>query len=314
MRIWRYRSVEPGAARVAVQARAGSPVVDLVRAWTETTGDDAAHPGLTSTLALIEGGPDVWERARACAEAAPAGTVVAEGSDGFPWLCPFDRIASLRDFLAFESHVKLGAARRKGGVPAYWYEAPVYYKGNHRELLGPGDEIPWPSYSGHLDFELEIAMVIGRRGKNIAERDAPGHVFGFTLFNDISARDVQMREVSAWLGPAKGKDFANVFGPCIVTADELGTQPDVDMRCLVNGEEWGRGRSGDMHWSWADMISFVSRHETIFPGDVYGSGTPGGCCGLDLGRRIAPGDEIRLEVDPPAGLSLSNVVGARIAI
>lgn len=311
MRVWRYVSDEFGAPRVAVQAAADAPKIDLGRALPGVIGHRLDPRTSTSTFDLIEAGPDAWQAARRCAESAPDAAAVSEDVDGFRWLCPFDRMASLRDFLAFESHVKLGAERRSGVVPPYWYEAPVYYKGNHRQLLGPGDDIPWPSYTDHLDFELEIAMVIGRRGTDVSAGDAGGHIFGFSLFNDVSARDVQMREVSAWLGPAKGKDFANVFGPCIVTADEIGAAPDLEMRCFVNDEEWGRGRSGDLHWSWGDMIALVSRGETIFPGDVYGSGTPGGCCGLDLGRNLAPGDEVRLELGAPAGISMTNIVGPR---
>lgn len=298
--------------RLAVQAGADAPIVDLVGAWTMTVGDLEGDlgPYLSSTLHLVEGGTQLWDRVRGVAEACPDDAVVDEGVPDFRWLCPFDRIASLRDFLAFESHVALGAERRGGEIPPYWYEAPVYYKGNHRELLGPGDTLPWPSYTTHLDFELEMAMVVGARGRDIPAEDAGRHVFGFTVFNDVSARDVQMDEVTAWLGPAKGKDFANVLGPCVVTADEIGAAPDVEMRCLVNGDEWGRGRSGDLHWSWADMIAFVSRGETVYPGDVYGSGTPGGCCGLDLGRRLQPGEEVRLEIDVPGGMTLTNVVGS----
>jgi 2-keto-4-pentenoate hydratase/2-oxohepta-3-ene-1,7-dioic acid hydratase in catechol pathway len=203
----------------------------------------------------------------------------------------------LRDFLAFEDHVRRGAERRNTKVPDYWYEAPVYYKGNHRTIIGPNDECPWPAYTDHLDFELELAMIVSNRGRNISREDASQHVFGFAVLNDFSARDIQSREMSAWLGPSKGKDFATALGPCIVTADEIGANPDLAMICRVNGEEWGRGRSADMQWQWADMIAHVSMYEDIYPGDVYGSGTPGGCCGLDLDRRLSPGDVVELEIE-----------------
>ena len=242
--------------------------------------------------ALIGAGPEVW--ALAAEIAASSNNPVPEDAR---WLCPLDRVASLRDFLAFEDHVKHGAQRRGGEVPAYWYEAPVYYKGNHRALLGPDDECPWPSYTEHLDFELELAAVIGKGGRDVAPEDAGAHIFGFTVFNDFSARDVQAKELSAWLGPGKAKDFANAFGPCIVTADEVGSEPDLEMVCRVNGEEWGRARSSEMHWRWSEMIAHVSRAEDIYPGDVYGSGTPGGCCGLDLGRSLTPGDAVELEIE-----------------
>ena len=250
---------------------------------------------LSSTIAFIEAGKGLWRRAEDVAATAPEDARV--DLDEVRLLCPLDRIASLRDFLAFEDHVKRGAARRGGQVPAYWYEAPIYYKGNHRALLGPDDECPWPSYTQHLDLELELAMIVGRRGRDIAPDEAHDYVFGFTVFNDFSARDIQARETSAWLGPGKGKDFANALGPCIITADELGPNPDLEMICRVNDEEWARGRSSAMHWSWGDVVAHVSRDEDVFPGDVYGSGTPGGCCGLDLDRRLEPGDVVELEIE-----------------
>ena len=252
---------------------------------------------------LIEGGPDVWARA---AEAAASGAPVPEDAR---WVCPFDRVASLRDFLAFEDHVKNGAERRGGDVPEYWYEAPVYYKGNHRQLLGPGDECPWPDYTERLDFELELAMIVGTRGRDVSPDRASDHIFGFTVFNDFSARDVQAKEMSAWLGPAKGKDFCNALGPCIATPDEIGTEPDLQMVCRVNGEEWGRARSSQARWHWSDIIAHVSAAEEIWPGDVYGSGTPGGCCGVDLGRQVSPGDVVELEIER-IGI-LRNTIGPR---
>ena len=302
MRLYRYISNEGGfQPRLAVASGDNTPV-DLIEAWNEVTGtrlDLDSGMFLASTLTLIEQGREVWREVADIARAASgvAELEVPEGQPGFRWLCPLDRVASLRDFLAFEDHVKRGAARRDTEVPEYWYEAPVYYKGNHRALMGPDDVCPWPTYTERLDFELELACVIGRRGRNVTREAAGDHIFGFTIFNDFSARDIQAREMSAWLGPAKGKDFANAFGPCIVTADEVGADPDLAMVCRVNGEEWGRARSADARWKWSDMIAHVSAGEDIFAGDVYGSGTPGGCCGLDLGRDLAPGDVVELEVE-----------------
>lgn len=296
MRVFRYvdasrRGLQP---RIAIAPRGGEPV-DLVDAWTRASGDfdrDVGTP-LTSTLQLIEAGPEMWSAVEDTARAAQGDAELAMPADA-RLLCPLDRLSSLRDFLAFESHVRLGAMRRNRSVPEYWYEAPVYYKGNHRSIIGPGDTCPWPSYTERLDFELELAMIVGRGGRDIPRARAHEHVFGFTIMNDFSARDIQAREMSAWLGPAKGKDFATALGPCIVTADEIGAEPDLEMVCKVNGEEWGRARSSEMHWSWADMIAHVSRDEDVYPGDVYGSGTPGGCCGLDQGRALAPGAVVEL--------------------
>jgi len=308
MRVFRYASSATGnRPRLAVAAGFG-PAVDLGRAWR------AAQDGLveeSSTLLLIEQGSTVWTMAAEAAGVAPPEARVEVGAEGFRWLCPLDRLASLRDFLGFEDHVVRGAQRRGTPVPPYWYEAPVYYKGNHRQVIGPDDVCPWPAYAGRLDFELEMAMVVGRAGRDVSRQRAGDHIFGFTIFNDFSARDVQAKEVSAWLGPAKGKDFCNALGPCIVTADDVGAEPDLEMVCRVNGEEWGRARSSQTHWRWSDMIAYVSAAEDICPGDVYGSGTPGGCCGLDLGRELAPGDVVELEIE---GIGvLRNAMGARSA-
>jgi 2-keto-4-pentenoate hydratase/2-oxohepta-3-ene-1,7-dioic acid hydratase in catechol pathway len=262
---------------------------------------------------LIQQGPQVWKEVRDVIKAASSisDLVLSPEDPDMRLLCPLDRVQSLRDFLAFEDHVKRGAARRNSDVPPYWYEAPIYYKGNHRTIAGPNTECRWPRYSQHLDFELELAMIVGKRGRDLTPETAADHIFGFTIFNDFSARDIQAKEMTTWLGPAKGKDFANALGPCIVTADEVGDQPDLQMVCRVNGEEWGRARSSDAHWTWADMLVHVSSSEDIYPGDVYGSGTPGGCCGLDLGRRLEPGDVVDLEIEN-IGV-LSNWMGPKPA-
>ena len=297
MRVYRYAPRARGSAALIAVAVDGKRPVGLLEAWWEAAAGrpGEAEPWLTSTLRLIEEGPSLWQ---SVAQAARESTAEPVDQDGdVRWLCPLDGAASLRDFLAFEDHVRLGAQRRNVAVPPYWYEAPVYYKGNHRSLMGPDEPCAWPAGTDFLDFELELAMIIGASGRDIPPEEAPGHIFGFTVFNDFSARDVQAKEMSAWLGPAKGKDFANALGPCIVTVDELGAAPDLAMACSVNGVEWGRARSSAMHWRWADMIAHVSSGEDIWPGDVYGSGTPGGCCGLDLGRRLEPGDIVELAVE-----------------
>jgi 2-keto-4-pentenoate hydratase/2-oxohepta-3-ene-1,7-dioic acid hydratase in catechol pathway len=246
--------------------------------------------------ALIEEGPRWWSEVADVARQASAIPEAHVDLGDVEVLAPLVPDA-LRDFLTFEDHVQRGARRRDGEVPAYWYEAPVYYKGNPRTVIGPDTECPWPPYTERLDFELELALVVGVRGRDLTADEASAHIFGFTIFDDFSARDVQAREMSAWLGPAKGKDFANALGPCIVTADEIGAEPDLEMVCRVNGEEWGRARSSQMHWSWAEIVAHSSRGEEIHPGDVYGSGTPGGCCGLDLDRELSPGDVVELEIE-----------------
>jgi 2-keto-4-pentenoate hydratase/2-oxohepta-3-ene-1,7-dioic acid hydratase in catechol pathway len=300
--LYRYVSTRGGVQPRLAVGLDEEPLIDLLDAWSAATGtrldwDDAGF--LVSYTLLIEDGPGLWAEVRQVvleAQGNPALTV--DRSDaGFRLVAPMDRLASLRDFLAFEDHVKRGATRRGLEVPDYWYQAPVYYKGNHRAILGPDDECRWPAYTQALDFELEMAMIVGKRGRDIGAEDAGAYIFGFSILNDFSARDIQGLEMGAWLGPAKGKDFANALGPCIITADEVGPDPDLEMVCRVNGDEWGRARSSDMHWRWSDMIAHVSRSEDIYPADVYGSGTPGGCCGLDQNRTLEPGDVVELEIE-----------------
>ena len=311
MRIYRY--LRPESRRPSLGAALDGPVVDVAKAWAHVRGGGGVVLAslLMSATRLAQEGPWALDELRTVVAAAADAEELHVDLTGLQLLPPLVP-ASLRDFLAFEDHVRRGAERRGGDVPPYWYEAPVYYKGNHRSVIGPDEECPWPAYTERLDFELELAMVVGKPGRDIAPEDAPAHVFGFTIFNDFSARDVQAKEMSAWLGPAKGKDFANALGPCIVTADELGTEPDLAMICRVNGEEWGRARSSEARWSWAEMIAHVSQAESIEPGDVYGSGTPGGCCGLDLGRELHPGDVVELEIER-IGV-LRNTVGPRAHI
>ena len=214
--------------------------------------------------------------------------------------------SSLRDFLAFEDHVKAGAKRRKTTVPDVWYEMPIYYKGNHRSVIGQGATVEWPAYTKKLDYECEIAAIVGKHGRDLSSEDAERAIFGYTLMNDWSARDIQAREMQGWLGPAKGKDFATSLGPCIVTADEF-VPSTVDLTARVDGEVWSKGSLDGMRWSFADMIAHVSQGEDVYPGDVYGSGTFGGGCGLDLGRFLEPGQVVELE-DTGIGV-LRNRVG-----
>jgi 2-keto-4-pentenoate hydratase/2-oxohepta-3-ene-1,7-dioic acid hydratase in catechol pathway len=318
VKIYRYLPAsgdEPQSAVAGHEARVaiavdGGPPVDLLDAWRvreDELPDGDFGAALRSPLALIEKGPAVWSEVRDVVSSA--GNLPDILVEGARLLAPLDQVPSLRDFLAFEDHVLRGAERRHSSVPEYWYEAPIYYKGNHRSIIGPDTECPWPSYTHRLDFELELAMIAGRKGKDIPAEAADPYVFGFTILDDFSARDIQAREMTAWLGPAKGKDFATALGPCIVTADEVGAEPDLEMICRVNGEEWGRSRSGKARWKWADMIAHVSQAEEIWPGDVYGSGTPGGCCGLDLGRELQPGDVVELEIEAIG--CLRNTVGPR---
>ncbi|MFA6003999.1 MAG: fumarylacetoacetate hydrolase family protein, partial [Elusimicrobiota bacterium] len=181
------------------------------------------------------------------------------------------------------------------------------YKGNPREIYGPGAEIPWPAYTRRFDFELEVACVIGREGRGLTPQQAASHIAGFVIMNDFSARDIQKSEMLCGTGPAKAKDFAYALGPCLVTADEASPDDDLGMEAWINGQLWGKGRTQDRYWSWGLMLSHVSQEETLYPGDVLGSGTFYRGCGLDLNRWLRPGDEVELRVDKLG--ALRNTVG-----
>lgn len=212
-------------------------------------------------------------------------------------LAPLPNPNSLRDFLAFEAHTKKGYERRGQQIPEEWYQIPVYYKGNHRSIIGPNEPVIWPRYTQKLDYELEMACIIGKQGRDIAEEDATPYIFGFTILNDFSARDIQMTEMKCRLGPAKGKDFATAIGPWIVTADEIPDPRNLRMVARINGEVWSDGNTGTSHWTWEQMIAHVSNEEDLYPTDIFGSGTVGGGCGYELDRWIQPGDVVELEIE-----------------
>ena len=183
--------------------------------------------------------------------------------------------------------------------PEVWYKQPIYYKTNRMSIVGHETDVEWPAYSQYMDYELELACVIGKTGKDIAPEAASLHIFGFTIFNDFSARDAQVAEMAAQLGPAKGKDFdtGNVLGPWIVTADEIGNPYDLRMDARVNGERWGGGNSGSMHHKWPAILAHISQSETLYAGEIIGSGTVGTGCGLELGRQLKEGDVVELEIE-----------------
>lgn len=253
-------------------------------------------------LSVIEEGDYGLEQAEGLMRRANRRTMLKTADVTFlPPLLP----VQFRDCLVFEDHLKnaFRAAGEMTGraheIPGVWYDQPIYYKGNRMSFVGHGADVIWPDYSEHLDIELELAIIVGRGGKNITREAAPAHIYGYTILNDISARDAQMAEMAGQLGPAKGKDFdsGNILGPYILTADEVEHPVALNMEARVNGEVWGGGNSRDMHHDFADIIAHVSASETLFPGEVIGSGTVGTGCGLETGRRLAPGDRFELEIE-----------------
>lgn len=217
---------------------------------------------------------------------------------------------SFRDFYAFESHVKTCRARRGLDMVSEWYEFPVFYFSNPRAFRGPDDVVSHPNYSKELDFELEVACVVGRTGSSITRQDAHEYIAGYLVLNDWSLRDIQREEVKVGLGPAKGKDFATSMGPVLVTPDELadvaaasadGIRHKLRMTAKVNGRVISEGRLEDLHYTFGQMIERASQGVTLYPGEVIGSGTVGSGCILELGTDIQawlqPGDVVELEVE-----------------
>lgn len=227
---------------------------------------------------------------------------------------------TLRDAYAFETHVKTANRNRGQDVPENWYKFPVFYFSNPTNDFGHDDVIPYPAYTNAVDFELEIAVIIGKAGMNIKAEDAPKHIFGYTIFNDWSARDLQVQEMKVNFGPVKSKDFASSYGPVIVTheslADKATARPgvyDLLMTAKINGTEVSRGNFNDIYWSFGDIIARASESVMLQPGDVIGSGTVGTGCLYELTKNQGPwlneGDVVELEVER-IGL-LRNTVGTK---
>ncbi|HEX7077482.1 MAG TPA: fumarylacetoacetate hydrolase family protein [Candidatus Eisenbacteria bacterium] len=305
-----------GAPGHALGVLDGDSVLHVANAAAVLGVPDAERAALATMETLLVD----WDRGRALAR------TVVERAAAFP---PGERVApllartkipvqaltlhppvahppSIRDFYAFEGHVKTARSRRGLAVPPEWYEFPVFYFSNPGALVGPGAPVPKPSFTEALDYELEIACVIGKRARNVAPDAWREVVAGFTILNDWSARDVQRREMAVGLGPAKGKDFATSLGPAVVTLDELesrrrGERFDLAMEARVNGGVLSRGNVSDLHWTFGQMIARASEDVYLFPGDVIGSGTVGTGCILELGtdvhRWLLPGDEVTLEID-----------------
>jgi 2-keto-4-pentenoate hydratase/2-oxohepta-3-ene-1,7-dioic acid hydratase in catechol pathway len=230
------------------------------------------------------------------------------------------QINMLRDFFAFEQHVKTANANRGRVVPPEWYEIPVFYFSNPTAIFVTGDTVPYPHGSAALDYELEVACVIGREGRDIKANDAQEYIFGYMVYNDWSARDLQRQEMAVGLGPAKGKDFAQSFGPILATQDDLADRHtgrpgvfDLEMIARVNGIERSRGNMKDLYWSFGQMIERASANVTLHPGDVIGSGTVGTGCLLEVTRGqgpwLQPGDVVELEVER-LGI-LRNTIGQK---
>lgn len=290
-----------GLHRAGALIDSDSAIVDLAAARVSLSG--RAAPEFGSVLALVEAGEEALAAARDLLAKAPSASVVSRES--VKLLAPIQPPPQMRDCSCFELHLRqaFAAARRVrvAGLPDpeealakmntradervidTFNRQPIYYKCNRFAVIGADQDVQWPSYSKAMDFELELACYIGRTGRDIPSERAREYIVGYTIFNDMSARDAQALEMPGMLGPAKSKDFdtGNVMGPCLVTADELPDPYDLTMIARVNGEEWGRGSTRDMRWRFEDVIAHISRSETLYAGEVLGSGTVGNGCGLE---------------------------------
>jgi 2-keto-4-pentenoate hydratase/2-oxohepta-3-ene-1,7-dioic acid hydratase in catechol pathway len=276
----------------------------------------AAPDGSWLELAAMTGAPG-WRLEEVLADlSAPDPGLVKKMADyrgphhragEFSFLPPVVRPPSFRDFYAFEQHVKTARARRGLAMIPAWYEIPVFYFSNPGALVGHDAEVFAPAGCLELDYELELGIIIGRGGRDIPPARAWDHVAGFTVLNDLSARDLQRQEVTVGLGPAKAKDFATAVGPWLVTRDEFadriaGEQLTLGMTARVNGREWSRGNVASLHHSIPRLIAQASRDAELFPGDLLGSGTVGTGCILELGVEttggwLQPGDTVELEIE-----------------
>lgn len=294
-------------------------VFDLngLSAWNEIRHAIPDEGEYGSLFELINAGPEAWQHARSLLAAAegiatgtlgPSGLPLASALEDVLLFPPLPRPLTLRDFYAFEAHVATAHANRGKKVPPEWYRFPVFYFSNPNAVFGHGEPVIYPSASRAVDYELEVACVIGRPGVNIPASEAQVYIFGYLILNDWSARDLQMEEMRVGLGPAKGKDFASSLGPWIVTPDELVDRAtgrpgvyDLNMVARVNGVERSRGNWKDIYYSFGEIIARASQDTFLLPGDVLGSGTVGTGCLLELtagqGPWLQPGDEVELEIE-----------------
>jgi 2-keto-4-pentenoate hydratase/2-oxohepta-3-ene-1,7-dioic acid hydratase in catechol pathway len=287
--------------------------------WTTyiSPSDSAAHValvegnqlhGLRDSTRLLEllDNPDAMAAAAERATTDPVEVLELEAAEV---LAPVPAPPSVRDFYAFESHVLACAKALDQPINPDWYELPVFYFQNPQATRGYRADVEVAPGSTRFDFELEVAAVVGKAGKDLHPDEAEDHIAGFMLMSDWSARDLQAREMKQTMGPVKGKDTATSYGPWLVTPDELGDHRggnayDLRMTASVNGRPYSEGNLGDLHWSFGQMMAYASRGARLVPGDIIGSGTVGTGCILELslvhGEKEFPflnvGDEVRLEV------------------
>ncbi len=306
-----------GSERIGLVHSGDKSLFDLTAA---AEPDDPANRAFDSMLALIDADDAGLDAARALFDKRGAEADLSAEVAAAELLAPLPQPRQMRDCMSFATHIRqsgrgaraLAALNREGEaafkavmaeplgeLAAVYQKLPIYYITNRMIVRGPGTTVLWPRYSQVMDYELEFGVVTRRTRANIALGEAGAHIFGYTIFNDFSARDMQMVEMEGRLGPAKGKSFdgANVLGPWIVTPDEIGDPQALAVEVRVNGETRSRSSTAGMLFSFEQILAYASQDETIYSGEFFGSGTVGNCCGLETGRFLEHGDVIELQVE-----------------
>jgi 2-keto-4-pentenoate hydratase/2-oxohepta-3-ene-1,7-dioic acid hydratase in catechol pathway len=305
-----------GGERIGIVHAGDTRVFDLLAAAER---DGAGDPFFRSMLALIDADDAGLSKARDLFARRGIESDLSFALGDVELLVPLQP-RQMRDCMSYATHIRQAGrgakalnARRDGGEAAFnkvmaepleeladvYRQMPIYYITNRMIVRGPGATITWPRYSKIMDYELELGILTKRTRANISASEAGAHIFGYTIFNDFSARDRQAVEMQGRLGPAKGKSFdgANVLGPWIVTPDEIGDPQALNVEVRVNGETRARGVTKDMLFSFEQILSYASQDETVYAGEFFGSGTVGNCCGLEIGRFLEHGDVIELEIE-----------------
>jgi len=304
-----------GSQRVAAVDGAGARLLDL-KAAADREGRDTG--AFDTMLALIDAGEGGLDLAREIMQRHERNEDLWRPLASVRLLAPLPVPRQMRDGMTFALHIqqagrgaqrialkdnpeKLAELEKQAlpDLPAIYRLQPFYYITNRFTVAGPDDVISWPRYSKVMDYELEFGIITRNTAANIPLSRAKEHIFGFTIFNDLSARDTQGPEMQSLLGPSKGKSFdgSNVLGPWIVTYDEIGNPYDLATEVRVNGEVRSRGRTEGMLFSFEEILAHASKDETIHAGEFFGSGTVGNGCGLEIGRFLEDGDTVELDVE-----------------
>ncbi|XIA62782.1 fumarylacetoacetate hydrolase family protein [Bradyrhizobium sp. TZ2] len=315
MKLATFRSA--GQDKVGIVHTGDTRLFDLAAAADR---HGSAKPAFASILALIDAGDAALEQAAGVFDKYGKDETLSVSTEAAEILAPIPEPRQMRDGMSFPLHIlqaprgqlKLAARARGdmaelarieaeplGELPEVYRKQPIYYFTNRFSVRGTNTTVKWPRYSQVMDYELEFGIITKNNGANISAAKARDHIFGYTIFNDFSARDAQRVEMEGRLGPAKGKSFdgGNVMGPWIVTPDEIGDPYKLKMEARVNGKMRSQGVTEGMLFSFEEIIAHISKDETLMPGEFIGSGTVGNGCGLELGWYLEHGDIIELEVE-----------------